>query len=75
MSATPKNLTIQQAAQATGSAQQALTKQVLDLIADEVPLYPVVHTKTITGYDPSKLTDFHGAATTGLYFLGVGTQA
>ena len=45
------------------------------MIADEVPLYPVVHTKTITGYDPSKLTDFHGAATTGLYFLGVGTQA
>ena len=66
---------LDQAAQTSGSAQQALTKQVLDLIADEVPLYPVVHTKTITGYDSAKLTNFHGAATTGLYFLGVGTQA
>lgn len=63
------------AAQASGSEQKALTKQVLDIIADEVPLYPVVHTKTITGYETAKLTNFHGAATTGLYFLGVGTPA
>jgi peptide/nickel transport system substrate-binding protein len=63
---------IDKAAQQQGSEQAATWKQVFDLVADEVPLYPVYHTKTITGSDPSKLTDFHGAATTGLYFLGVG---
>jgi peptide/nickel transport system substrate-binding protein len=62
---------IDQAAAASGTTQQKLWKQVLDLVADEVPLYPVFHTKTITGSDAKKLGDFRGAATTGLYFLGV----
>ncbi|TAM90470.1 MAG: twin-arginine translocation signal domain-containing protein [Jatrophihabitans sp.] len=65
---------IDQGAQQKGSAQAKTWKQVFDLVADEVPLYPLYHTKTITGSDPSKLTNFHGAATTGLYFLGVGRK-
>jgi peptide/nickel transport system substrate-binding protein len=56
----------------TGDAQKATWKQALDLVADEVPLYMLYHAKIVTGYDPAKLTDFHGAPTTGVYFLGVG---
>jgi peptide/nickel transport system substrate-binding protein len=61
---------IEQAAKASGAQQTALWKQALDLVADEVPLYPVFHVKTVTAYDPAKIKDFQGAATTGLYFLG-----
>lgn len=61
---------IDDAAKSSGSAQSALWKQALDLIADEAPLYPVFHAKMITAFDPAKLKDFAGAATTGLYFLG-----
>jgi peptide/nickel transport system substrate-binding protein len=66
---------IDKAASQSGSSQKATWKQVLDLIAEEAPLYPVFHTKTITGSDPKALTNFRGAATTGLYFLGVGRTA
>ncbi|MEV4481375.1 ABC transporter substrate-binding protein [Micromonospora coxensis] len=61
---------IESAAKASGSQQSEIWKQALDVIADEVPLYPVFHVKTVTAYDPAKLQDFQGAATTGLYFLG-----
>ncbi|MEV4467242.1 ABC transporter substrate-binding protein [Micromonospora echinofusca] len=52
------------------AARKALWKQALDLAAEEAALYPVLHTKVVTAYDPAKLTGFSGAATTGLYFLG-----
>ncbi|GAA4605926.1 peptide/nickel transport system substrate-binding protein [Actinoplanes octamycinicus] len=61
---------IEDAAKSTGATQTGLWKQALDLVADEVPIYPVFHAKTITAFDPAKLKDFQGAATTGLYFLG-----
>ncbi|MFG3709016.1 ABC transporter substrate-binding protein [Micromonospora sp. NPDC047670] len=51
------------------TARKALWKQALDMVADEVPLYPILHTKVVTAYDPAKVTGFSGAATTGLYFL------
>lgn len=66
---------LDQAAAQSGSAQKATWKQVFDLVADEVPLYPVFHTKTVTGSDPTELTGFKGAPSTGLYFLNVGRQA
>ncbi|MFC7531508.1 ABC transporter substrate-binding protein [Actinoplanes sp. GCM10030250] len=61
---------IEDAAKSSGAEQSALWKQALDLIADEAPLYPVFHAKMITAFDPAKIKDFQGAATTGLYFLG-----
>ncbi|PWU53203.1 peptide ABC transporter substrate-binding protein [Micromonospora sp. S4605] len=62
---------LDQAAQTSDeAARKALWKQALDKVADEVPLYPILHTKVVTAYDPGKLTGFSGAATTGLYFLG-----
>lgn len=59
----------------SGNDQKATWKKAFDLIADQVPLYPLYHTKTITGSDPKKLTNFQGAATPGLYFLDVGTTS
>ncbi|GGB44255.1 ABC transporter substrate-binding protein [Flexivirga endophytica] len=49
--------------------QKALWQKAIDFVADEAPLYPVVHTKMVTGWDDKKLTDFEPVATTGLYFL------
>lgn len=59
------------AAQTTDeAARKAVWKQALDMAAEEAPLYPILHTKVVTAYDPTKLSGFSGAATTGLYFLG-----
>ena len=61
---------LDKAAQSTDEAQRkAMWKQALDFAADEVPLYPVLHTKVVTAYDPTKLQGFTAAPTTGLYFL------
>ncbi|WP_207769336.1 ABC transporter substrate-binding protein [Nocardioides currus] len=46
-----------------------LWKQVLDIVAEEAPLYPILHTKVVTASDPDALEGFEGPATTGLYFL------
>ncbi|MGH3354229.1 MAG: ABC transporter substrate-binding protein [Nocardioides sp.] len=50
--------------------RDGLWKQVLDIVADEAALYPILHTKVVTAYDPDALESFEGPATTGLYFLG-----
>ncbi|MBO1754545.1 ABC transporter substrate-binding protein [Allobranchiibius sp. CTAmp26] len=60
----------QAARESDRTAQKALWKQVLDFVAQEAPLYPVLHTKIVTGWDTKKLTGFEAAPTTGLYFLG-----
>lgn len=65
---------IDKAASQSGDEQKATWKQVFDFVADELPLYMVYHTKVATGSDPTKLTDFHGAATTGVFLLGVGRK-
>lgn len=50
-------------------ARTKLWKQVLDIVAEEAPLYPILHTKVVTAYDADALKGFEGPATTGLYFL------
>lgn len=58
------------AAKETDKAKQkALWMKAIDFIADEAPLYPVVHTKMVTGWDDKKLSDFKPVSMTGLYFL------
>ena len=52
------------------TARDGLWKQVLDIVAEEAPLYPILHTKVVTAYDEDALKNFEGPATTGLYFLG-----
>lgn len=49
--------------------RNALWKQVLDIVAEEAPLYPILHTKTVTAYNGDSPEGFEGPATTGLYFL------
>lgn len=58
------------AAKETDKAKQkALWMQAIDFIADDAPLYPIVHTKMETGWDDKKLSGFKPVSMTGLYFL------
>ncbi|MDO4182566.1 MAG: ABC transporter substrate-binding protein [Coriobacteriia bacterium] len=61
---------MQQARVASGSAQQELWNKCFDLLAEQVPLYPLFHRKLATGYLPKKITGFAPIATTGLVFIG-----
>ncbi|KGN38019.1 ABC transporter substrate-binding protein [Knoellia subterranea] len=61
---------LDKAAQSTDEAERkTLWKQALDIVAEEAPLYPILHTKVVTAYDKTQLEGFTAAGTTGLYFL------
>lgn len=63
---------LQQArATAEGDEQQRLWNQCFDLIAEEVPLYPLFHRETATAYFDGMLAGYDPIAATGLMFLGV----
>jgi peptide/nickel transport system substrate-binding protein len=62
---------IDRASVVKGVAQSALWKQVFDLVAEEVPLYPVFHTQALDAWNGRELSNFRGAPSTGLYFLDV----
>lgn len=51
-------------------AQQEAWNQCFDIIAENVPLYPLYHQDMVTGYYPEKLQGFEPISTTGLVFLG-----
>jgi len=59
----------QAAEESDKTKQKALWMKAIDFIADDAPLYPIVHTKMVTGWDDKKLSGFQPVATTGLYFL------
>ncbi|GAB3486285.1 ABC transporter substrate-binding protein [Nocardiopsis coralliicola] len=64
---------LDEAARAAGAAERAaLWAQVEDLIADEVPIYPILHRKITTSWNSGELDGFQPVATTGLSFLDVG---
>jgi peptide/nickel transport system substrate-binding protein len=58
---------------ATGDTekQAKLWGQAFDLIAEECPVYPLVHRKLPTAWDADALADFEPLAFTGLSFLDV----
>ncbi|WP_245613973.1 ABC transporter substrate-binding protein [Knoellia sinensis] len=61
---------LDKAAQSTDETERkTLWKQALDIVAEEAPLYPILHTKVVTASDKTKLDGFSSAGTTGLYFL------
>ncbi|MDQ6738894.1 MAG: ABC transporter substrate-binding protein, partial [Actinomycetota bacterium] len=64
-----------QATQATGDAAKKLYKEIIDIVADEAPLYPIFHRKLPTAWDSKKLSGFAPLPTTGLSFIGVGRTA
>ncbi|AKO45769.1 ABC transporter substrate-binding protein [[Haemophilus] ducreyi] len=47
-------------------------QKAINIIAEQVPLYPIIHRKLPTAWNTKKLTDFQPLPTTGLSFLGVG---
>ena len=59
------------AAEATGADQKAAWDEIFDIVAENVPLYPIFHRKTPTAWDPKTLVGFMALAVTGLSFVGV----
>ena len=51
----------------TATRQENYNK-CFDLIAEEVPLYPLFHKQVLTGYWANKIDGFEASPTTGLYF-------
>ena len=49
-------------------------EEAINIIAAEVPLYPIVHRKLPSAWDDSSLEGYQPLATTGLSFLGSGPQ-
>ena len=64
---------LETAAAATGDEQKAAWHEIFDVVAENVPLYPIFHRKSPTAFDPETLVDFKPIAVTGLSFVGVGS--
>ena len=60
---------LQEARTSTGDTQQKAWNKCYDLIAEEVPLYPLMHKSVSTAWWPDKLQGFKPVSTIGLYFL------
>lgn len=56
----------------SGDEQEATWDSALDLISDEVPLYPLLHRKLPTAWSTDELTGFTPIGLTGLSFLDTG---
>ena len=63
-----------EALQLTGEAQQAKWNEAFDILAENVPLYPLLHRKLATAWDADQLDSFAPVPTTGLSFLDVGVK-
>ena len=61
---------LQQAREASGEDQQNLWNQCFDLLAEQVPLYPLFHRDVATGWWADSLDGFQPISTTGLVFIG-----
>ncbi|MEU6739851.1 ABC transporter substrate-binding protein [Streptosporangium sandarakinum] len=68
-----KVLELLDAASRSGDAaeQRKLWGQVVDIVAEEAPLYPILHRKLPTAWDGKALSGFRPLPTTGLSFLDV----
>ena len=66
---------LNQGAQASSeSAQKEIWLKAFNLIAEQVPLYPIFHANLATGWNSNLLTNFKPITTTGLDFIGVGLK-
>ena len=52
-----------------------LYSEIINIVAEEAPLYPIFHRKLPTAWDSKKLTGFQPLPTTGISFVGVGRTA
>ena len=58
----------------SGDEQQAKWNAAMDLIAEQVPLYPLLHRQLPTAWNADELEGFVPVPTTGLSFLDVGVK-
>ncbi len=61
--------------QASGDEAKKIVGEIVDMVSEEVPLYPVFHRQLPSAWDEKKLNGFQPLPTTGLSFVGVGRTA
>ncbi|MFE4080155.1 ABC transporter substrate-binding protein [Paenarthrobacter sp. YIM B13468] len=61
--------------QASGEEAKKVVGEIVDMVSDEVPLYPVLHRQLPSAWDEKKLKGFQPLPTTGLSFIDVGRTA
>ena len=60
---------------ASDADAKVLYGEIVNIIAEQAPLYPIFHRKLPTAWAPKKLSDFQPLPTTGVSFIGVGRTA
>ena len=58
----------------SGKEQTAAWDKAQELIAQQVPIYPIVHRKLATAYNKKMIKDFNGSISSGLYLLDAAPQ-
>ncbi|MDP9997487.1 ABC transporter substrate-binding protein [Pseudarthrobacter sulfonivorans] len=58
--------------QASGADAKKITGEIVDLVSDELPLYPIFHRQLPSAWDDKKLNGFKPLPTTGMSFIDVG---
>ncbi|WP_426006011.1 ABC transporter substrate-binding protein [Paenarthrobacter sp. NyZ202] len=61
--------------QASGDDAKKTVGEIVDLVSEEVPLYPIFHRQLPSAWDEKKLNGFKPLPTTGLSFVDVGRTA
>ncbi|MGV8846322.1 ABC transporter substrate-binding protein [Tessaracoccus sp.] len=65
---------LEKAGAASGDEQLGFWHEIFDVVAENVPLYPIFHRKTPTAFNPETLQGFKPLAVTGLSFLDVASS-
>ncbi|MDP9980996.1 peptide/nickel transport system substrate-binding protein [Pseudarthrobacter oxydans] len=63
------------AGQSSKAEAKKLTGDIVDLVSEELPLYPIFHRQLPSAWDAKKLSGFKPLPTTGVGFIGVGRTA
>ncbi len=58
--------------QAAKADSKKIVGEIVDLVSEELPLYPIFHRRLPTAWDEKSLTGFQPLPTTGVSFIGVG---
>jgi len=61
--------------QAAGADAKKITGEIVDLVSEELPLYPIFHRQLPSAWDDKKLNGFKPLPTTGMSFIDVGRTA
>ncbi|WP_248763234.1 ABC transporter substrate-binding protein [Pseudarthrobacter sp. SSS035] len=61
--------------QAAAADAKKITGEIVDLVSEELPLYPIFHRQLPSAWDDKKLNGFKPLPTTGMSFIDVGRTA